>query len=172
MLGAEALAEGECRHMQFIPATSLFLCHAIACTARRASVARAAVPTHRRGRRRARRRADRRATSASIRPRRACTSAICCVIMLLVRLQRHGHRPVALVGGGTGLIGDPGGKTASARSPTPTSIAANAAQIRKQLERFLDFTRPERRAHDRQRRVAGRPRAPWSSCATSASTSP
>ena len=93
------------------------------------------------------RRPDHRATSASIPPRRACTSAVCSSIMLLVRLQRHGHRPVALVGGGTGLIGDPGGKSqrASARRRA-TSSRANAAQIRKQLERFLDFTRPERGA--------------------------
>ena len=53
-------------------------------------------------------------TSASTRPRRACTSGRLLVIMLLVRLQRHGHRPVALVGGGTGLIGDPSGKTSRA----------------------------------------------------------
>jgi tyrosyl-tRNA synthetase len=62
------------------------------------------------------------------------------VIMLLVRLQRHGHRPVALVGGGTGLIGDPGGKSAERPLAEPEQIAANAAQIHKQLERFLDFS--------------------------------
>jgi tyrosyl-tRNA synthetase len=62
------------------------------------------------------------------------------VIMLLVRLQRHGHRPVALVGGGTGLIGDPGGKAAERPLAEPEQIAANAAQIHKQLERFLDFS--------------------------------
>ena len=63
------------------------------------------------------------------------------VIMLLVRLQRHGHRPVALVGGGTGLIGDPGGKTAERPLADVEVVSANAeAQIRKQLERFLDFS--------------------------------
>ncbi len=64
------------------------------------------------------------------------------VIMLLVHLQRHGHRPVALVGGGTGLIGDPSGKTAERPLAEPDVIAANTAQIRKQLERFLDFSGP------------------------------
>ena len=62
------------------------------------------------------------------------------VIMLLVRLQRHGHRPVALVGGGTGLIGDPGGKASERPLSEPDIVAHNTAQIRKQLERFLDFT--------------------------------
>ena len=62
------------------------------------------------------------------------------VIMLLVRLQRHGHRPVALVGGGTGLIGDPSGKSAERPLAEPERIAENAEGIRKQLERFLDFT--------------------------------
>ena len=64
------------------------------------------------------------------------------VIMLLVHLQRHGHRPVALVGGGTGLIGDPSGKSAERPLAEPDVIAANTAQIRKQLERFLDFSGP------------------------------
>ena len=62
------------------------------------------------------------------------------VIMLLVRLQRHGHRPVALVGGGTGLIGDPGGKTAERPLADIETVSANAEHIRKQLERFLDFS--------------------------------
>ena len=64
------------------------------------------------------------------------------VIMLLVHLQRHGHRPVALVGGGTGLIGDPSGKTAERPLSEPELVATNAAAIRKQLERFLDFSGP------------------------------
>jgi tyrosyl-tRNA synthetase len=61
-------------------------------------------------------------------------------IMLLVRLQQHGHRPVALVGGGTGLIGDPGGKTTERPLAEIDVVYANAEQIRKQLERFLDFS--------------------------------
>ncbi|HEY4133185.1 MAG TPA: tyrosine--tRNA ligase, partial [Gemmatimonadaceae bacterium] len=62
------------------------------------------------------------------------------VIMLLVRLQKFGHRPVALAGGGTGLIGDPGGKTAERPLADAATVAANTIAIGKQLERFLDFT--------------------------------
>src|SRR5215216_158832 len=62
------------------------------------------------------------------------------VIMLLVRLQRHGHLPVALVGGGTGLIGDPSGKASERPLVDAEEIAANTAAIRRQLERFLDFS--------------------------------
>lgn len=61
-------------------------------------------------------------------------------IMLLVRLQKHGHRPVALVGGGTGLIGDPGGKAAERPLSDAATVSANTEAIRKQLERFLDFS--------------------------------
>jgi len=64
------------------------------------------------------------------------------VIMLLVHLQRHGHRPVALVGGGTGLIGDPSGKSTERPLSDPEIVARNAASIQRQLERFLDFTGP------------------------------
>ncbi|MEO7454636.1 MAG: tyrosine--tRNA ligase, partial [Gemmatimonadaceae bacterium] len=64
------------------------------------------------------------------------------VIMILVHLQRHGHRPVALVGGGTGMIGDPSGKTVERQLLTAETVAANTASIRAQLERFLEFTGP------------------------------
>ena len=64
------------------------------------------------------------------------------VIMLLVQLQQHGHRPVALVGGGTGLIGDPSGKSAERPLADPELVATNAAKIQRQLERFLDFSGP------------------------------
>ncbi len=60
-------------------------------------------------------------------------------IMGLVHLQRAGHRPVALVGGGTGLIGDPSGKSAERQLHTAFTVSANAEAIRGQLERFLDF---------------------------------
>src|SRR5258708_22317527 len=65
------------------------------------------------------------------------------VIMLLVHLQRHGHRPVALVGGGTGMIGDPSGKTVERQLLTSELVAANTPSIRAQLERFLDFSGPD-----------------------------
>jgi tyrosyl-tRNA synthetase len=64
------------------------------------------------------------------------------VITLLVRLQRFGHRPVALVGGGTGLIGDPSGKASERPLPDADTVLANAESIRRQLERFLDFSGP------------------------------
>lgn len=60
-------------------------------------------------------------------------------IMILVHLQRHGHRPVALVGGGTGMIGDPSGKTTERQLLTPDQVAQNTRGIRAQLERFLSF---------------------------------
>jgi tyrosyl-tRNA synthetase len=63
-------------------------------------------------------------------------------IMGLLRLQAAGHRPVALVGGGTGMIGDPSGKTAERQLNTREVVEANAQAIREQLERFLDFEGP------------------------------
>ena len=60
-------------------------------------------------------------------------------VMGLARLQRHGHTPIALVGGGTGLIGDPSGKKDERTLQTREQVDANVAGIRKQLERFLDF---------------------------------
>lgn len=60
-------------------------------------------------------------------------------IMGLVHAQRAGHTPIALVGGGTGLIGDPSGKTAERQLLTKEQAAENAEGIRAQLEHFLDF---------------------------------
>src|SRR5262245_53534276 len=61
-------------------------------------------------------------------------------IMGLARLQRFGHAPIAIVGGGTGMIGDPSGKTAERQLLTREQIDENVAGIRVQLEKFLDFT--------------------------------
>ncbi|WP_188813599.1 tyrosine--tRNA ligase [Hymenobacter cavernae] len=60
-------------------------------------------------------------------------------IMLLVHLQRAGHRPVALVGGATGMIGDPSGKSAERNLLDETTLRANQDGIRKQLEKFIEF---------------------------------
>lgn len=60
-------------------------------------------------------------------------------IMSLARLQQFGHTPVALVGGGTGLIGDPSGKVNERALLTVEQVEENAAGIHRQLERFLDF---------------------------------
>jgi tyrosyl-tRNA synthetase len=64
-------------------------------------------------------------------------------IMGLARLQRFGHSPIAIVGGGTGMIGDPSGKTVERQLLTREQIEANVAGIRAQLERFLDFDAPQ-----------------------------
>jgi tyrosyl-tRNA synthetase len=63
-------------------------------------------------------------------------------VMGLAHLQRAGHRPVALVGGGTGMIGDPSGKTAERQLLSEEEIGANAKAIGVQLGRFLDFSGP------------------------------
>src|SRR5215510_7715278 len=63
-------------------------------------------------------------------------------VMGLMHLQRAGHRPIALVGGGTGLIGDPSGKETERQLLTPEIAAENAAGVRRQLEHFLDFSGP------------------------------
>ena len=58
----------------------------------------------------------------------------------LIHLQRHGGRPVALVGGATGMIGDPSGASAERNLLDRGTLEANVAGIRGQLERFLDFS--------------------------------
>ncbi len=63
--------------------------------------------------------------------------------MGLARLQRFGHTPIAIVGGGTGMIGDPSGKTVERQLLTREQIDQNVAGIRAQLERFLDFDTPK-----------------------------
>ncbi len=60
-------------------------------------------------------------------------------IMSLARLQRAGHSPIALLGGGTGLIGDPSGKAVERTLLSREDVDANVRGIRSQLERFLDF---------------------------------
>ena len=61
------------------------------------------------------------------------------VMMALAHMQRCGHSPIAVVGGGTGLIGDPSGKTAERMLLTREQVEENVAGIRVQLSRFLDF---------------------------------
>lgn len=60
-------------------------------------------------------------------------------IMLLVQLQRAGHKPIALVGGATGMVGDPSGKSAERNLLDEETLRANQEGVRKQLEKFLDF---------------------------------
>ena len=62
-------------------------------------------------------------------------------ILALRRLQHFGHAPITLVGGGTGLIGDPSGKSQERTLMTLDQVEANATAIREQLARFLEFER-------------------------------
>jgi tyrosyl-tRNA synthetase len=61
-------------------------------------------------------------------------------VMGLARLQRFGHVPIAIVGGGTGMIGDPSGKSQERVLLSAEQIDKNVAGVRAQLERFLDFS--------------------------------
>ncbi len=61
------------------------------------------------------------------------------VIMTMVRLQRAGHRPIAVVGGGTGMIGDPSGKSKERQLLDEQTIEHNITGIKAQLSRFLDM---------------------------------
>ncbi|HEY7122910.1 MAG TPA: tyrosine--tRNA ligase [Ktedonobacterales bacterium] len=60
-------------------------------------------------------------------------------IMALARMQRAGHSPIALVGGGTGMVGDPSGKTQERQLLSKEQVEENVAGIRAQLSQFLDF---------------------------------
>lgn len=62
-----------------------------------------------------------------------------CGIMMLRHFQRCGHKPIALLGGATGMIGDPSGKSAERNLLTEETLRHNVAAIRAQLEHFLDF---------------------------------
>jgi tyrosyl-tRNA synthetase len=61
-------------------------------------------------------------------------------IMALSHMQKHGHRPIALVGGGTGLVGDPSGKTEMRQLLTPEIVEKNVTGLKGQLSHFIDFT--------------------------------
>jgi tyrosyl-tRNA synthetase len=60
-------------------------------------------------------------------------------ILLLVHFQRAGHKPIALVGGATGMVGDPSGKNEERNLLTEEVLLRNAAGVKAQLERFLNF---------------------------------
>jgi tyrosyl-tRNA synthetase len=61
-------------------------------------------------------------------------------ILLLVHLQRAGHKPIALVGGATGMVGDPSGKSEERNLLDEATLQRNILGVRKQLEQFLDFS--------------------------------
>ncbi len=60
-------------------------------------------------------------------------------IMTLLRFQKAGHKPIALIGGATGMVGDPSGKSAERNLLDEDALNKNVAGIKKQLEKFLDF---------------------------------
>src|SRR5215216_2233727 len=60
-------------------------------------------------------------------------------MMMLASLQRFGHRPIALGGGGTALVGDPSGKTSTRAIVSEGEIRSNLERILPQFERYLDF---------------------------------
>lgn len=60
-------------------------------------------------------------------------------VMVMMHMQRAGHRPIALIGGGTTMVGDPSGRTDMRTMMTQETIAANAEKFKKQLSRFIDF---------------------------------
>jgi tyrosyl-tRNA synthetase len=64
-------------------------------------------------------------------------------IMALAQMQRYGHRPIALVGAGTGLVGDPSGKDQMRKLLTREEIDQNAEAQKKQFSRFLDFSKDQ-----------------------------
>ena len=66
------------------------------------------------------------------------------MISILMRLQRAGHRIIALVGGATGMIGDPSGKSQERNLLTKEGVKANTLAIKNQLERFIDLSVPEK----------------------------
>ncbi len=60
-------------------------------------------------------------------------------IMVMSHLQRHGHHPIALIGGGTAMVGDPSGKTEMRKMLISEAIEANGEMFKKQFSRYLDF---------------------------------
>lgn len=61
-------------------------------------------------------------------------------LMVMRHMQQHGHVPIALLGGGTTMVGDPSGKTDMRKMLTKDDIAANAARFKAQMEKFIDFS--------------------------------
>jgi tyrosyl-tRNA synthetase len=60
-------------------------------------------------------------------------------VFTLIRLQKAGHKPIALIGGATGMVGDPSGKSAERNLLDEETLNRNIAGFKKQLEKFLDF---------------------------------
>ena len=61
-------------------------------------------------------------------------------VMVMMHMQRAGHRPIALIGGGTGMVGDPSGKTDMRKMLTPEIVKSNSESFKSQFSRFIDFS--------------------------------
>jgi len=61
-------------------------------------------------------------------------------LMVMSHMQRHGHRPIALLGGGTTMVGDPTGKSDMRKMLSKEDIARNAGCFKRQMEKFIDFS--------------------------------
>ena len=61
-------------------------------------------------------------------------------MMVMAHMQRAGHRPICLIGGGTAMVGDPSGKTDMRKMMTPETIEQNGECFKKQMARFIDFS--------------------------------
>jgi tyrosyl-tRNA synthetase len=59
--------------------------------------------------------------------------------MAMSHMQKHGHRPIALMGGGTGMVGDPTDRTEMRRVMGENEISSNVANFKKQFSKFIDF---------------------------------
>ena len=81
-------------------------------------------------------------------------------MMFMAHMQRAGHRPIALIGGGTAMVGDPSGKTDMRKMLTKEDIQHNVDSIKKQMSRFIDFSRSEERRVGKECRIGCRSR--WS----------
>lgn len=64
-------------------------------------------------------------------------------VFTLLRFQKAGHRPIALIGGATGMVGDPSGKSAERNLLDEQTLSGNIQGLRKQLEKLLDFSDPK-----------------------------
>ena len=65
-------------------------------------------------------------------------------IMGMTHMQRHGHRPIVVIGGGTAMVGDPSGKTEMRQMLTRRQIVENTEKFKHQLARYVDFPTIER----------------------------
>jgi len=62
-------------------------------------------------------------------------------IMILIHFQRYGHKPIALIGGATGMIGDPSGKSSERKLLDQKKLEKNSLALKKQFLKFLDFSK-------------------------------